>query len=137
MNLAVPALILPLLLFALSGDWLWRGNETMIYGVQTPFDGVVSVGSFSISNLMASVSALLAYAVLVATVLVGRHSLAILCLGALVLPVVHSWVYLTNYYTEDFRNGSHHVAFMLAIAAIASAAGWTLWDERRPKGGHT
>lgn len=126
MKLLVPALILPVLLFALSGDWLWRGDGTSIYGVQSPFDGVVSVGGLAISNTMASVSALLAFAILVVALMLDRKSLALLSMGALVLPAVHSWVYLTNYYTVDFRNGYNHVAFMLSIGCTAMAALWSL-----------
>ena len=122
MKFLAPALILPFLIFGLTGHWLWLGDNVIVSHIETPFSGGIIIAGTTISNASASISALVAFAFLLASVLSNQKGLALLSLGALALPVVHTLYYVTNLYTSEIRNGLAHVAFVLSLCFIGIVA---------------
>ena len=112
-------LCLAMLFFALAGDWVWRGDGRITFGMMGPFEGAVSARGITISNTMASISLVVAFVLTATAVWRDQKQAASLGIGALVLPAVHSLVFFVRFYSSEFRNGPSHLAFLATIIGCA------------------
>ena len=116
----IPALTIPLLFLAFSGDWVWEGDGRIIMNRQSAFSGSVEFAGITLKNSIASISLVTAFLLVVVGFFRGNKDLGILGLGALVIPSLHSAYYLFEYYNEELRNGLSHLAFIGVILLV----GW-------------
>jgi hypothetical protein len=117
-GILLPTIALPLLLLALSGDWVWQGDGRIIMNPQDAFSGSVVFAGFMLKNSIATFSLLIAFVLVVIGIFRTNRELGILALGALVIPSLHSAGYLYHFYTTQYRNGLSHLTFVTVIPLV-------------------
>lgn len=119
MKLVITALILPILIFSFAGSWAGIGSSSFHLVVHDAFHGTVSFKGAQISNTVASASSAFAWITLLFAILGNRKSIALVSLAALLVPFLHCAIFVSSFYTAEYRNSLNHVAFLVAVAGMA------------------
>lgn len=92
------------------------------------FEGSVSVKGAQISNLVASMSAAFAWALLALSTITKRRHVVLFAAAALIIPGIHSLIFIDSYYTPEVRNSLNHIGFLLSVACLAMVCFTDLWS---------
>ena len=119
MKSVVPALILPILMFSFAGTWAGIGSMSFHIVAQDAFNGSVFWKGVQISNAVASISASFAWIALVIALFTNQKSIVLFSFAALLIPGLHSIIFVEQFYTSEIRNSLNHIAFLVAICSMA------------------
>ena len=119
MKFLVSALILPILIFSFAGTWVGIGSISFHVVAQDAFTGSVIWKGVQISNVGASVSAVFAWIALVIAIFSNQKLIVLFSLAALLIPSLHSIVFIEQFYTSEYRNSWNHIAFLVAVCCMA------------------